>query len=224
MTSPGTVLAISVCATDLQGWSHRRGAISLRQPVGLVLAQFVFLPLNTCCPSFLRLAYVQSPHNSTTLPCPRSFICLSGLLWGTVTHKTQHSVLLMDPLDNPDLPFVPVYHNSPTTTDDVQTFYRAQFDVMTMSPPSPPPPPGAAPTYPTTSILPPQVGPGTRFLSPTEHYDHTIEMPTPLSTDSPSDGSETSLYDPSMSTHDYISPTPRVSHMYKLRRPRPRRS
>ena len=57
----------------------------------------------------------------------------------------------MDPLDNPDLPFVPVYYNSPTTTDGVQKLYKAQFDVDVMA--MPPPPPGAAPTYPTTSIL-----------------------------------------------------------------------
>ena len=123
----------------------------------------------------------------------------------------------MDPFDSPDPPFLPVYHNSP---DDVQTFYKAQCDVMTM----PPPPPGAAPSYPTTSILPPQVGLGTRILSPTGHYDHTIKVPTPLSTDSLSDGSETSLHDPSMSIHDSTSPTPRVSHVHKVRHPRPRKS
>jgi hypothetical protein len=130
----------------------------------------------------------------------------------------------MDPFDCPDFPFVPVYHNSPTTTDDVQKFYKAQFDVMTMPLPSPPPPPGATPTDTTTSILPPQVRLGTRIPSPTGYYDHTIEMPTPPSADNPSAGSETSLYDPSMSTHNSISPTPPVSHVYKLRRPRPRKS
>ena len=85
MTSPGTLLATSVCATDRQGWSQQRGAISHRQPVGLVLRQFVFPPLYTCCPNFLRLAYVQSPRTSTIFPCTRTFICRSGLLWGTAT-------------------------------------------------------------------------------------------------------------------------------------------
>ena len=84
VTSPGTLLATSVCATDRQGWSQRRGAISHRQPVGLVLRQFVFPPLYTC-PNFLWLAYVQSLRTSTIFPCTRSFICRSGLLWGTVT-------------------------------------------------------------------------------------------------------------------------------------------
>ena len=84
MTSPGTLLATSVCATDRQGWSQQRGAISHRQPVGLVLGQFDFQPLYTC-PNFLRLAYVQSPRTSIIFPCTRSFICRSGLLWGTVT-------------------------------------------------------------------------------------------------------------------------------------------
>ena len=69
--------------------ARRSAAISLRQPLGLVLAQFVFLPLYTCCSNFLRLANVQSPHTSIAFPCPCSFICRSGLLWRTVTHKTH---------------------------------------------------------------------------------------------------------------------------------------
>jgi len=124
----------------------------------------------------------------------------------------------MDPLrvNKPDFPFDTVYYTS-TTSDDVQKPYQTHHDVMTM------PLPGAVPTYTTTSILPPgpQVGLG--------HYrdDHTSQLSTPLSTDSPNDGSETSLYDLSTRTGDSTSPTPRLSHhshVYPSRRPRPSKS
>jgi hypothetical protein len=156
---------------------------------------------------FTRLTSVQSSRTHSTSPCTRSFICRSGLC-GSRLHKTQRSHLPMDPLrvDNQDLPFDTLRYTS-TTTDDVQKLYQTHHDAMTMLPP------GAASVHTTTSILPPPVGLG--------HYrdDHTSQFPTPLSTDSPNDGSGTSLYDPSTSTGDSTSPTPHLSHVYPSRRP-----
>jgi|SRR6266851_2641175 len=62
-------------------------------------------------------------------------------------------------------------------------------------------------------------------IQPSGHYDYTSRGPTPLSsTDSQSDGSETSFY--ASSTRNSISPgpTPDTSHTYKIRRPVPRKS
>jgi len=191
---------------DRQGCSQRRGAISHRQPVGLVLGQFVYLPLHTCCPNFLRLAYVQVPAP------PPSFLVLARLYvvvdsCGARLHKTQHSHLPMDPLD--DL-HDSQYCNPSTTTDDV---YKTQRNIMM-------PPLGAAPTYLTPSIPSPQVGRGPPFLSPAVYYGHTSRVPTPFSTDSPSDGSETSPHDPSTGTRNSTSPTPPASHVSRCSVPR----
>jgi len=114
----------------------------------------------------------------------------------------------MGPPHNPDLSFDHVYYQ-PSTTPDVQKAYQTQHDPMTM------PPPGAVLTYPAT-IPPPPVGLG--------HPCHTSRVLTPLSADSPSDGSETSPYDPSTSTRDSTSPTPRASHVYNSRHSIPRKS
>jgi len=95
----------------------------------------------------------------------------------------------------------PVYYNPSTTPDDVQKAYQSQHEVMIMMLP-----PGAARTY---RIPPPQVGLG--------HHGYTSRVPTPLSTDSPSDGSETS-------TRDSTSPTPHASDVYNLYRSLPRKS
>ena len=157
------------------------------------------------------------------VPAPLPYFLVLARLYAVVDscgarlHKSQHShsSLPMDPLDNPDYSLGPVYYNSSTTTDDVQRAYRT---VMTM------PPPGAAPTYPTISILSPQVGLETPFLSPTGHYDHTNRVPAAPSTDSPSDGSETSFYDLTTSTRNSTPPTPRTSHVYDLRRSLSRKS
>ena len=130
--------------------------------------------------------------------------------YGARLHKTQHSHLPMDPLTNPHHA---VYYNSSTTPDDVRTVYKTQREVMML-------PSGAVPTYLTTSIRPPQVEGGPPFLLPTGFCDHTNRVPTPFSTDSPSDGSETSPYDPSTSAlislacptseiiQDYSHPSP----------------
>ena len=156
---------------------------------------------------FLRLAYVQSPAP------PSSFLVLAARLYAVVDscgarlHKTQHSHFSMDPLD--DL-HDSLYYNSSTTTDDV---YKTQLDVVM-------PLPGAAPTYLTTSIPPPQVGRGPPFLPPTGYYGHTSRATTPFSTDSPSDGSETSPHDPSTSTRNSTSPTPPSSHVSRCSIPR----
>ena len=138
---------------------------------------------------------------------PPSFLVLARLYavvgsCGARLYKTQHSHLPMGP---PNPSFDPVCYNLSTTPDDVQKAFQTQHDLMTMLPP------GAVPTYP-----PPQVGLG--------HHRHTSRVPTPLSTGSPSDGSGTSPYDPSTSTRDSTSPTPRASHVYNSRRSIPRKS
>jgi hypothetical protein len=61
--------------------------------------------------------------------------------------------------------------------------------------------------------------------NPTSHYDHAGRGPTPLSsTDSQSDGSETSFC--ASNTRNSISPGPRpnTSHAYKRRHPVSRKS
>ena len=148
----------------------------------------------------------KSPHLHH-LPCTRSFICRSGLLWGMVT-QTQHSHLPMDTFDTLD---PSLYHNPSTTPDEVRK-------VTTMLPP------GAASTYTTPSIFHLRVGSGLPFLPPTWHYSDTNRVHTPFSTNSPSDGSEMSPYDPSTSAHDSTSPTPRAPHAHNSCRNVPRRS
>src|SRR5216683_3535086 len=60
-------------------------------------------------------------------------------------------------------------------------------------------------------------------IQPSGHYDYTSRGPTPLSsTDSQSDGSETSFY--ASSTRNSASPMPNTSHAYKIRHPVPRKS
>ena len=174
--------------------------------------QAICLSTSSHLSKFLQLACVQSPAP------PPSFLVLAARLYAVVDscgarlHKTQHSHFPMsDPLD--DLHDSLYYHSS-TTTDDV---YKTQLGVIM-------PPIGAAPTYLTTSIPPPQVGRGPPFVSPTGYYDHTSRAPTPFSTDSPSDGSETSpqAHDPrtSTNTRNSVSPTPPASHVSRCSIPR----
>jgi len=170
-----------------------------------------------CCPNVLRLAYVQSSRTSTIFPCTHSFICRSGPLWARL-HKTQHSHLPMGPPHNPDLPLIPAYHSPSMTTDDVQNNYQPQRNVTTISPPV------AAPTYPTTPLPPPPVGLETHFLPSTGHYGQISRVPTPLSADSPSDGSEARLYDHNTSTRDSTSLTPYASNVHRSRRSLSRKS
>ena len=141
---------------------------------------------------------------------PPSFLVLARLYavvdsCGARLHKTQHSHLPMHPFDSLD---PSLYHNSSTTPDAPKGYE----DITTI------PPLDAAPTYHITSSFHPQVGTGLPFLPPTEHYSGTNRVHTPFSTDSPSDGSETSPYDYSTTAHGSTSPTPRAPHAYNPRR------
>ena len=148
---------------------------------------------------------------------PPSFLVLAHLYavvdsCGARLHKTQHSHLPMDPLDNVNHS---LYYNSSTTPDEVRKVYE-EFTIML--------PPGAVPTYSPTPSLHPQVESELPFLPPTGHYPDTNRVHTPFSTDSLSDGSEMSPYDPSTSAHDSTSPTPRAPHPHNSRRNVPRKS
>ena len=100
-----------------------------------------------------------------------------------------------------------------TNPDDVPNVYRTQRYVPTMPVM---PPPGAALTHPATSIFRPQAGLGSPSLPLTGHHDPS-RVPTPASTNSPSDGSEMNLYDPVTSSYSSTSPIPRPSQAYNLR-------
>jgi hypothetical protein len=146
---------------------------------------------------------------------PPSFFVLARLYaavdsCGARLHKTQHSHLPMDPLQNLDHS---LNYNPSTTPDDVQNVYRPQRYVPTMTVM---PPPGAVLTHPSTSIFRPQVGLGSPSLPLTGHHDPR-RVPTPASTNSPSDRSETSLYDPATSFYGSTSPTLPPSQAYNLR-------
>ena len=144
---------------------------------------------------------------------PPSFLVLARLYavvdsCGARLHKTQHSHLSMNPLQNLDHS---LNYNPSTTPDDVQNVYRSQRYAMPVMPP-----PGAVLTHPSTSIFRPQVGLGSPSLPLTRHRDPS-RVPMPASTNSPSDGSETSLYDPLTSSYGSPSPTPHPSQAYNLR-------
>ena len=131
----------------------------------------------------------------------------------------------MDPYDNLASSASPNY-SSTMTPDDPQKdsqFYQMTQPFGTSMPPLDA---GMPMTHPPTSDDFRQAE--NPYIQPSVHYDHTSRGPTPVtplsSTDSQSDGSETSFY--VSNTRNSISPgpTPDPSHTYKIRHPVPRKS